>query len=182
MVWPPFSTIIDPDSRALPGPDPPHPPLQVLWFAVVGTLWNSIGIGMSLFAICQIEAFGVQDINLQENLLFATIISAVDPVAVLSVFEDVSVNEQLYIVVFGECLFNDAVTVVRGAGRVSSGPGLQRAGSKGRGLWLYVGLVSVEVRMKEVRGPGGSTHRCLLNVATGQHCTVNWKSRFIFIS
>lgn len=89
-----------------------HSSLQVLWFAVVGTLWNSIGIGMSLFAICQIEAFGVQDINLQENLLFATIISAVDPVAVLSVFEDVSVNEQLYIVVFGECLFNDAVTVV----------------------------------------------------------------------
>ncbi|KAF3843425.1 hypothetical protein F7725_002274 [Dissostichus mawsoni] len=85
---------------------------SVLWFAVVGTLWNSIGIGMSLFAICQIEAFGVQDINLQENLLFATIISAVDPVAVLSVFEDISVNEQLYIVVFGECLFNDAVTVV----------------------------------------------------------------------
>uniref|UniRef100_A0A665WTC7 Sodium/hydrogen exchanger n=1 Tax=Echeneis naucrates TaxID=173247 RepID=A0A665WTC7_ECHNA len=85
---------------------------NVLWFAVVGTLWNSIGIGMSLFAICQIEAFGLQDLNLQENLLFATIISAVDPVAVLSVFEDVSVNEQLYIVVFGECLFNDAVTVV----------------------------------------------------------------------
>ncbi|XP_076120456.1 sodium/hydrogen exchanger 2 [Alosa pseudoharengus] len=84
----------------------------VLWFAVVGTLWNSIGIGISLFSICQIQAFGVQDINLQENLLFASIISAVDPVAVLTVFEDVSVNEQLYIVVFGECLFNDAVTVV----------------------------------------------------------------------
>ncbi|XP_027879643.1 sodium/hydrogen exchanger 2 [Xiphophorus couchianus] len=84
----------------------------VMWFAVVGTLWNSIGIGVSLFAICHIEAFGVQDINLQENLLFAAIISAVDPVAVLSVFEDISVNEQLYIVVFGECLFSDAVTVV----------------------------------------------------------------------
>ncbi|KAL0183920.1 hypothetical protein M9458_019616, partial [Cirrhinus mrigala] len=83
----------------------------VLWFAVVGTLWNSIGIGISLFAICQIEAFGVQDINLQENLLFASIISAVEPVAVLTVFEDISINEQLYIVVFGECLFNDAVTV-----------------------------------------------------------------------
>ncbi|XP_035248453.1 sodium/hydrogen exchanger 2 [Anguilla anguilla] len=84
----------------------------VLWFAVVGTLWNSIGIGLSLYAVCQIEAFGVQDINLQENLLFAAIISAVDPVAVLTVFEDINVNEQLYIVVFGECLFNDAVTVV----------------------------------------------------------------------
>ncbi|KAJ8013284.1 hypothetical protein DPEC_G00051660 [Dallia pectoralis] len=84
----------------------------VFWFAVVGTLWNSIGVGMSLYAVCHIEALGVQDINLQENLLFASIISAVDPVAVLNVFEDVSVNEQLYIVVFGESLFSDAVTVV----------------------------------------------------------------------
>uniref|UniRef100_A0A3P9AG73 Sodium/hydrogen exchanger n=1 Tax=Esox lucius TaxID=8010 RepID=A0A3P9AG73_ESOLU len=84
----------------------------VLWFAVVGTLWNSIGVGMSLYGVCQIGALEVQDINLQENLLFASIISAVDPVAVLNVFEDVSVNEQLYIVVFGESLFSDAVTVV----------------------------------------------------------------------
>uniref|UniRef100_A0A3B4X2H6 Sodium/hydrogen exchanger n=1 Tax=Seriola lalandi dorsalis TaxID=1841481 RepID=A0A3B4X2H6_SERLL len=84
----------------------------VLWYAVVGTLWNSIGIGLSLFAICQFEAFGVQDINLQENLLFASIISAVDPVAALNVFEDIGVNEQIYIVIFGEGLFNDAVTVV----------------------------------------------------------------------
>ncbi|CAN9498437.1 unnamed protein product [Ophioblennius macclurei] len=84
----------------------------VLWYAVVGTLWNSVGIGLSLFAICQIEAFGVQDINLQENLLFASIISAVDPVAALNVFEDIGVNEQIYIVIFGEGLFNDAVTVV----------------------------------------------------------------------
>ncbi|KAK0151591.1 Sodium/hydrogen exchanger 2 [Merluccius polli] len=84
----------------------------VLWYAVVGTLWNSVGIGLSLYAVCQVEVFGVQDINLQENLLFASIISAVDPVAVISVFEDISVNEQLFIVVFGEGLFNDAVTVV----------------------------------------------------------------------
>uniref|UniRef100_A0A3B4UEU6 Sodium/hydrogen exchanger n=1 Tax=Seriola dumerili TaxID=41447 RepID=A0A3B4UEU6_SERDU len=84
----------------------------VLWYAVVGTLWNSIGIGLSLFAICQFEVFGVQDINLQENLLFASIISAVDPVAALNVFEDIGVNEQIYIVIFGEGLFNDAVTVV----------------------------------------------------------------------
>lgn len=84
----------------------------VLWYAVVGTLWNSIGIGVSLYIICQFEVFGVQDINLQENLLFASIISAVDPVAALNVFEDIGVNEQIYIVIFGEGLFNDAVTVV----------------------------------------------------------------------
>lgn len=35
-----------------------------------------------------------------------------DPVAALNVFEDIGVNEQIYIVIFGEGLFNDAVTVV----------------------------------------------------------------------
>ncbi|KAM7375452.1 hypothetical protein PAMA_014520 [Pampus argenteus] len=83
----------------------------VLWYSVVGTLWNSIGIGLSLYAICQIEVFGLKDINLQDNLLFGSIISAVDPVAVLNVFEDIGVNEQIHIVIFGEGLFNDAVTV-----------------------------------------------------------------------
>lgn len=84
----------------------------IFWYAVVGTLWNSIGIGVSLFGICQIEAFGLSDITLLENLLFGSLISAVDPVAVLAVFENIHVNEQLYILVFGESLLNDAVTVV----------------------------------------------------------------------
>ncbi|XP_072477832.1 sodium/hydrogen exchanger 2 isoform X2 [Notamacropus eugenii] len=84
----------------------------IFWYAVVGTLWNSIGIGISLFGICQIEAFGLTDITLLQSLLFGSLISAVDPVAVLAVFENIHVNEQLYILVFGESLLNDAVTVV----------------------------------------------------------------------
>lgn len=40
----------------------------VLWYAVVGTLWNSIGIGISLYAICQFEKLGLQDINLQVSM------------------------------------------------------------------------------------------------------------------
>ena len=84
----------------------------IFWYAVVGTLWNSIGIGVSLFGICQIEAFGLSDITLLQNLLFGSLTSAVDPVAVLAVFENIHVNEQLYILVFGESLLNDAVTVV----------------------------------------------------------------------
>ncbi|KAM4045006.1 sodium/hydrogen exchanger 2-like isoform 1-T1 [Anomaloglossus baeobatrachus] len=84
----------------------------IFLYAVVGTLWNAFGIGLSLFGICQIEAFGLLNISLLQCLLFGSLISAVDPVAVLAVFENIQVNEQLYILVFGESLLNDAVTVV----------------------------------------------------------------------
>ncbi|XP_030066592.1 sodium/hydrogen exchanger 2-like [Microcaecilia unicolor] len=84
----------------------------ILCYAVVGTLWNAFGVGVSLYGICQVEAFGLKDISLLQNLWFGSLIAAVDPVAVLSVFEEIHVNERLHILVLGESLLNDAVTVV----------------------------------------------------------------------
>ncbi|KAM3910509.1 sodium/hydrogen exchanger 2-like [Leptodactylus fuscus] len=84
----------------------------ILWYAILGTLWNIFGIGVSLYGICQVPAFGLTNVSLLHNLWFGSLIAAVDPVAVLSVFEEIHVNEKLYILVFGESLLNDAVTVV----------------------------------------------------------------------
>ncbi|XP_009871623.1 PREDICTED: sodium/hydrogen exchanger 4 [Apaloderma vittatum] len=86
--------------------------VSILWWSVLGSLLNSFGIGLSLYAICQIEAFGLTDLDLLQNLLFGSMISAVDPVAALVVFEEASVNEQLYMMIFGESLLNDGITVV----------------------------------------------------------------------
>ncbi|XP_047460249.1 Na(+)/H(+) exchanger beta-like isoform X2 [Mugil cephalus] len=84
----------------------------ILVFAVVGTLWNTFFIGGLMYGVCQIEATQLGDVSLLSCLLFGTIISAVDPVAVLAVFEEIHINELLHILVFGESLLNDAVTVV----------------------------------------------------------------------
>ncbi|KAM4567444.1 Na(+)/H(+) exchanger beta isoform 1-T1 [Fundulus diaphanus] len=84
----------------------------ILMFAVVGTLWNAFFVGGFLFAVCQIPHASLGHIGLLPCLLFGSIISAVDPVAVLAVFEEIHINELLHILVFGESLLNDAVTVV----------------------------------------------------------------------
>ncbi|XP_007532215.2 sodium/hydrogen exchanger 4 [Erinaceus europaeus] len=85
---------------------------SILWWAGLGALINAFGIGLSLYLICQIKAFGLGDVNLLQNLLFGSLISAVDPVAVLAVFEEARVNEPLYMMIFGEALLNDGISVV----------------------------------------------------------------------
>ncbi|XP_075418686.1 sodium/hydrogen exchanger 4 [Tenrec ecaudatus] len=85
---------------------------SILWWAGLGALINAFGIGLSLYLICQIKVFGLSDVNLLQNLLFGSLISAVDPVAVLAVFEEARVNEPLYMMIFGEALLNDGISVV----------------------------------------------------------------------
>lgn len=71
----------------------------------------ALSAGVSLWLLGKSGVFGCET-PLLDMFLFSALISAVDPVAVLAVFEEIHVNEILYIVVFGESLLNDAVTVV----------------------------------------------------------------------
>uniref|UniRef100_A0A3P9IYT9 Sodium/hydrogen exchanger n=1 Tax=Oryzias latipes TaxID=8090 RepID=A0A3P9IYT9_ORYLA len=84
----------------------------ILVHAIIGTCWNAATLGLSLWGCQKGGAMGDLDIGLLQYLLFGSLIAAVDPVAVLAVFEQVHVNDVLFILVFGESLLNDGVTVV----------------------------------------------------------------------
>ncbi|VDL99872.1 unnamed protein product [Schistocephalus solidus] len=86
----------------------------ILIFACLGTVLNFLLIGGCLLAVDQAIGLGNPQLGLgfREYLLFASLIVAVDPVAVLAIFQDIGVDLSLYYLVFGESLLNDAVTVV----------------------------------------------------------------------
>lgn len=49
---------------------------------------------------------------MKESWLFGSLISATDPVAVLAIFKQMDADENLYSIVFGESIFNDAISIV----------------------------------------------------------------------
>uniref|UniRef100_A0A0N5BE88 Sodium/hydrogen exchanger n=1 Tax=Strongyloides papillosus TaxID=174720 RepID=A0A0N5BE88_STREA len=84
---------------------------SVLLFAVFGTILNTFCIGFSFYALGCMNYFSVH-FSIFEILCFSALISAVDPVAVIAVFEKIRINEFLFINLFGESLFNDGISVV----------------------------------------------------------------------
>lgn len=83
----------------------------IMLFALVGTILNCAAITGTLY-FCSIYGLFTVDFTIYEILLFSSLVCATDPVAVLSVFEELKVNDFLYINVMGESLFNDAISAV----------------------------------------------------------------------
>ncbi|MEW5307436.1 MAG: hypothetical protein WDW36_009833 [Sanguina aurantia] len=79
-------------------------------FSFVGTTVSTFVVGVMMWA------FGVwgwcERLSLISNLTFGAIISATDPVTVLAVFNKLNADPQLYALVFGESVMNDAVASV----------------------------------------------------------------------
>ncbi|WP_148416588.1 sodium:proton antiporter [Haloferax sp. KTX1] len=78
--------------------------VPILVLAVVGLLFS-----IALIAVVGQFAFGF---SLAVAILFGAIIMPTDPVSVLAIFEDLGVPERLNILVEGESLLNDGVSIV----------------------------------------------------------------------
>ena len=77
-------------------------PILALTFG--GTLLSFFIIGFLLI--------GLLDFSTPKAFVFAALMSATDPVSVLSIFKSVGVNKRLATVIEGESLFNDGLSVV----------------------------------------------------------------------
>merc|ERR1711998_322708 len=79
-------------------------------YAFLGTLVSTFMVGGMVYAAGQ---YGMcHALGALPALVFGALISATDPVTVLAVFQALGVNIDLFSMVFGESVLNDAVAIV----------------------------------------------------------------------
>lgn len=84
----------------------------ILTFALIGTAISCFFIGGFMYTIISIFSSVKSYFTFTDCLFFGAIISATDPVTVLAIFHNKKVNVNLYALVFGESVLNDAVSIV----------------------------------------------------------------------
>uniref|UniRef100_A0A0R3RQ63 Sodium/hydrogen exchanger n=1 Tax=Elaeophora elaphi TaxID=1147741 RepID=A0A0R3RQ63_9BILA len=82
----------------------------ILSFATLGTVISALTIGSALYILGQADL--IYKMSAAETFAFGSMISAVDPVATLAIFQALNVERMLYMLVFGESMLNDAVSIV----------------------------------------------------------------------
>ncbi|WFD30547.1 monovalent cation:H+ antiporter, CPA1 (nhx1) [Malassezia sp. CBS 17886] len=95
----------------------------ILTFAFFGTVISAVVIGcvgawarradgsvvVWFASLLRLESLRV---SLLEGLIFGSTLSATDPVTILAIFNTYQVDPQLYSIIFGESILNDAVSIV----------------------------------------------------------------------
>ncbi|XP_051716009.1 sodium/hydrogen exchanger 6a [Ctenopharyngodon idella] len=98
---------------------------SILVYAFVGTVVSCFIIGLLMYGCVtlmkQIGHLG-GDFFFTDCLFFGAIVSATDPVTVLAIFNELHVDSDLYALLFGESVLNDAVAVVLSSSIVAYQP------------------------------------------------------------
>lgn len=82
--------------------------ITINMYAILGTLISS-GVFSCIFYYGT-ELIGVK-LNYLDCLQFGCIISAIDPVATISIFKSLRINDRIYLIIFGESTLNNAVAI-----------------------------------------------------------------------
>ncbi|XP_016845290.1 sodium/hydrogen exchanger 7 isoform X7 [Nasonia vitripennis] len=84
----------------------------ILMYALVGTTVSSFIIGALMYAFMQLIPHLSTSFTFLDTLYFGALISPTDPLTIISIFNDLHVDVNLYALVFGESVLNDAVAIV----------------------------------------------------------------------
>jgi sodium/hydrogen exchanger 8 len=77
-------------------------------FSVLGTL---IASGLFTALIFYAAKYTTLSLNFLDSLQLGWIMSAIDPVATISIFKSLSINDRIYLIIFGESTLNNAVAI-----------------------------------------------------------------------
>lgn len=83
----------------------------ILTFAIVGTTFSALLIGTLMYGFVQLTA-NRSSFTFLDTLYFGALISPTDPLTILAIFSEKNVDVNLYALVFGESVLNDAVAIV----------------------------------------------------------------------
>ncbi|KAG5252375.1 sodium/hydrogen exchanger [Salix suchowensis] len=83
----------------------------IVTFALLGTFISSVVTGVLVYLGGLV--YLTYRLPFVECLMFGALISATDPVTVLSIFQELGIDTNLYALVFGESVLNDAVLKAR---------------------------------------------------------------------
>ncbi|CAK6957238.1 sodium/hydrogen exchanger 6-like [Scomber scombrus] len=98
---------------------------SILAYAFVGTVISCFVIGLIMYGFVSFMKFVGQlggDFFFTDCLFFGAIVSATDPVTVLAIFNELKVDVDLYALLFGESVLNDAVAIVLSSSIVAYQP------------------------------------------------------------
>uniref|UniRef100_A0A672FL10 Sodium/hydrogen exchanger n=1 Tax=Salarias fasciatus TaxID=181472 RepID=A0A672FL10_SALFA len=98
---------------------------SILAYAFMGTVISCFVIGLIMYGFVSFMKVVGQlggDFFFTDCLFFGAIVSATDPVTVLAIFNELKVDVDLYALLFGESVLNDAVAIVLSSSIVAYQP------------------------------------------------------------
>ncbi|CAG5872207.1 unnamed protein product [Menidia menidia] len=98
---------------------------SILAYAFMGTVISCFVIGLIMYGFVSFMKVVGQlggDFYFTDCLFFGAIVSATDPVTVLAIFNELKVDVDLYALLFGESVLNDAVAIVLSSSIVAYQP------------------------------------------------------------
>ncbi|XP_031430397.1 sodium/hydrogen exchanger 7 isoform X2 [Clupea harengus] len=147
---------------------------SIITYAFLGTAISCFVIGNLMYGVVKLmQAIGqlTDKFYYTDCLFFGAVISATDPVTVLAIFNELHADADLYALLFGESVMNDAVAIVLSSSIVAYQPSGANthtfdAAAFFKSVGVFLGIFSGSFAMGAVTGVGTA----LVTKFTKLHC------------